>query len=128
MTKTVLLVDDQELILRVVQAALSGQGYKLPTCRSGQGAIDYITKHGAPDALILDYSMPDQDGVETLRQIRRLADGGNIQVMMLTARDQTSIRQAADGLKVFEFMTKPFSPANLQKTVKEMIEKTQPAP
>lgn len=127
MPKTVLLVDDQELILRVVQAALAGQGYHLPTSRTGQGAVEYIRQHGAPDALILDYSMPDQDGVETLRQIRRLEDGGQIQVMMLTARDQTSIRQAADGLKVFDFMTKPFSPATLQKKVKEMIERNAPA-
>ncbi len=121
MAKTVLLVDDQELIIRVVQAALKPLRAATPSAKSGVEAISIIESTGAPDAIILDYSMPDLDGVETLRRIRELPAGASIPVLMLTMRDQTSIREAAKGLQVFDFMTKPFSPSSLQQTVRKML-------
>ncbi len=122
MTKTILLVDDQELIIRVVQAALRSLGARLPSAKSGQDAVRYFENNPAPDAMVLDVSMPGQDGVETLRQIRELPSGAEIPVIMLTARDQTLIRKEAEGLKVFDFITKPFSPNSLLQTVKRMLE------
>jgi len=121
MPKTILLVDDQELIIRVVQAALRSLGAHLPSAKSGQEAVRYFENNPAPDAMVLDVSMPGQDGVETLRKIRELPSGAEIPVVMLTARDQTLIRKEAEGLKVFDFITKPFSPNSLQRTVKRMV-------
>ncbi len=121
MPKTVLLVDDQELVLRVVQVALKTLCVNLPGVKSGAEAISFIENRGVPDAIILDFSMPDLDGVETLRQIRKLPGGDSIPVVMLTMRDQTSIREAAQGLHVFDFITKPFSPSSLQQTVRKML-------
>lgn len=121
MPKTILLVDDQELIIRVVQAALRPLGAQLPSAKSGPEAVRYFESNAAPDAMVLDVSMPGQDGVETLRQIRALPSGAEIPVIMLTARDQTLIRKEAEGLKVFDFITKPFSPNSLQQTVKRMV-------
>lgn len=121
MTKTILLVDDQELIIRVVQAALRPLGVHLPSAKSGQEAVRFLETNPAPDGMVLDVSMPGQDGVETLRQIRNLPTGSEIPVIMLTARDQTLIRKEAEGLQVFDFITKPFSPNSLQQTVKRMV-------
>lgn len=121
MQKTILLVDDQELIIRVVQAALRPLGAQLPSAKSGQEAVRYLENNAPPDAMVLDVSMPGQDGVETLRQIRLLPSGAEIPVLMLTARDQTLIRKEAEGLKVFDFITKPFSPNSLQQTVRRML-------
>ncbi len=125
MPKTVLLVDDQELVLRVVQVALKPLCVNLPGVKSGAEAIGFIESRGAPDAIILDFSMPDLDGVETLRQIRQLPGGASIPVVMLTMRDQTSIREEAQGLHVFDFITKPFSPSSLQQTVRKMLGQAQ---
>ena len=122
MPPTILIVDDQELIIRIVQSALRPLGAALPAVRMGRDAVRYVEESGVPNAIILDFSMPDQDGVETLRQIRRLATGGAIPVVMLTARDQTLIRKEADGLQVHAFMTKPFSPSALLQTMKEILE------
>lgn len=121
MPTTILLVDDQELIIRVVQAALRPLGAHLPSARSGREAVQFFENNPAPDGMVLDVSMPGQDGVETLRQIRELPQGAEIPVIMLTARDQTLIRKEAEGLKVFDFITKPFSPNSLQHTVKRMV-------
>ena len=122
MPSTILIVDDQELMLRVLQATLRPLDVKIGTAKSGAEAVRFIKESGAPSAMILDFSMPGQDGVETLRQIRSLPAGAAIPVVMLTARDQTLIRKAAEGLHVHAFMTKPFSPTSLLQTLREMLE------
>jgi len=122
MLPPVLIVDDQELMIRILQATLRPLGASLASARSGAEAVRYIEETGVPRAIIMDFSMPGQDGVETLRQIRKLASGASIPVVMLTARDQTLIRKEAEGLKVHAFMTKPFSPNALVQMIKEMLQ------
>lgn len=109
-------------MIRVLQATLRPLDAKIGTAKSGAEAVRFIEESGAPSAMILDFSMPGQDGVETLRQIRGLRTGADIPVVMLTARDQTLIRKAAEGLHVHAFMTKPFSPTSLLQTLREMLE------
>ena len=121
MNPTILIVDDQELMIRVLLATLRPLGTALASVRSGPEAVRYVEETGVPSAIIMDFSMPGQDGVETLRQIRRLATGAARPVVMLTARDQTLIRKEAEGLHVHAFMTKPFSPNALLQTIREMI-------
>jgi CheY-like chemotaxis protein len=121
MNPTILIVDDQELMIRVLLATLRPLGTALASVRPGPEAVRYVEETGVPSAIIMDFSMPGQDGVETLRQIRRLATGAAIPVVMLTARDQTLIRKEAEGLHVHAFMTKPFSPNALLQTIREMI-------
>lgn len=116
-----LIVDDQELIYRVLQATLRPLGARLSWVHSGEKAIEHLKNFDAPDAIVLDFSMPDMDGVETLRKIRELPDGNTIPVVMLTARDQTHIRTDAEGLNVYSFMTKPFSPNLLLSTIKQIF-------
>ena len=122
MMPTVLIVDDQEMMVRILQTTLRPLGISLASARSGAEAVRYIEETGVPRAIIMDFSMPGQDGVETLRQIRKLASGASIPVVMLTARDQTLIRKEAEGLKVHAFMTKPFSPNELLQTIREMLQ------
>lgn len=122
-TSHILIVDDQELMYRVLQATLRPLGARLSWAKSGAEAIHHIESLGAPDALVLDFSMPDMDGVETLRQIRKLDCGNSIPVVMLTARDQTHIREDAEGLQIHSFMTKPFSPNLLLSTLKQILQK-----
>ena len=118
---TILIVDDQELMIRVLQATLKPLGVPLASAKSGAEAVRYIEETGVPRGIIMDFSLPGQDGVETLRQIRKLASGASIPVVMLTARDQTLIRKEAEGLHVHAFMTKPFSPNALLQTIREML-------
>jgi CheY-like chemotaxis protein len=117
----VLIVDDQEMMIRVLQATLRPLGVPIASAKSGADAVRYVQETGVPGAIIMDFSMPGQDGVETLRQIRRLPAGASIPVIMLTARDQTLIRKEAEGLHVHAFMTKPYSPNALLQTIREML-------
>ncbi|MCS7008856.1 MAG: response regulator [Chthoniobacterales bacterium] len=119
--RKILVVDDQDLILRILRVVLSKCGVELIEKNDGNGAIEFFEENDAPDVVILDYSMPGMDGVETLKKIRMMPNGKNVPVVMLTARDQTAIRNAAADLGVKAFLTKPFSPVELQKLIREII-------
>jgi len=116
MNKTVLLVDDEEHMLRLLQFALKSVPVTTRALRSGAEALAVLAGQPA-DLVLLDYSMPGMNGVETLRRIRDMDGGGGVKVVMLTARDQTAIRQEAAGLNVEAFLTKPFSPSDLARRV-----------
>ena len=122
MKKTILLIDDEEHILRLLQFVLRPIDAILQVTRSGMEALAYLVKNPVAVAL-LDYSLPGMNGLETLQQIRSLKEGGDIKVIMLTARDQTTIRAEAEGLNVEAFLTKPFSPSDLARRVRELLER-----
>jgi len=122
MKKTILLIDDEEHILRLLQFVLRPIDAILQVTRSGMEALAYLVKNPVAVAL-LDYSLPGMNGLETLQQIRSLKEGGVIKVIMLTARDQTTIRAEAEGLNVEAFLTKPFSPSDLARRVRELVER-----
>lgn len=120
MNAKILLVDDEEHMLKLLQFALRSLGAQLLLAKSGERAIELIAGQ-KPDIVLLDYSMPGMDGVETLRQLRELQGGEKYKVIMLTARDQTAIRKDAEGLNVRAFLTKPFSPVDLAQRVGTLL-------
>ena len=80
--KRILLVDDEEELLKAMKIRLASWGYDVITATNGKEAIRLIKKE-IPEAIILDIMMPEIDGIETLRQIRRF--NKKIPVIMLTA-------------------------------------------
>jgi len=120
MSKSILLIDDEEHMLRLLQFALRPIPAVVHCFRRGDAACEHLATTPA-DLVLLDYSMPGLDGVETLRRIRSLPGGDATKVIMLTARDQTAIREAAAGLNVAAFLTKPFSPSDLARRVRELM-------
>lgn len=121
MKKHILLIDDEEHMLRLLQFALKSVPADLHCLKRGDDAVEFLRKTPV-DLVLLDYSMPGVNGVETLRQIRALDGGESIRVIMLTSRDQTAIRQDAEGLSVDAFLTKPFSPSDLARRVRDVLQ------
>ncbi len=119
--KTILLIDDEEHILRLLQFVLKSIDAHLRVSKTGKEALAFLEQNSA-SVVLLDYSLPGMNGLETLQHIRKLKGGGDIKVIMLTARDQTVIRAEADGLNVEAFLTKPFSPSDLARRVRELVE------
>ena len=120
MKKTILLVDDEEHILRLLQFVLRPIDAHLRVSKTGMEALDFLEQNSAA-LVLLDYSLPGMNGLDTLQRIRGLKEGGSIKVIMLTARDQTAIRAEAEGLNVEAFLTKPFSPSDLARRVRELV-------
>jgi two-component system, OmpR family, alkaline phosphatase synthesis response regulator PhoP len=114
----ILLVDDEEHMLRLLQFVLKPIPASIHCVKSGDAAVEFF-KANHPNLVLLDYAMPGMDGVETLRQIRAQECGSAVPVIMLTARDQTVIRKEAAGLHIHAFLTKPFSPSDLVRRARE---------
>jgi len=81
--KTVLLVDDDPLIIRMYQKKLSGDGYDILTATNGEEALVQVMKK-KPDIILLDVMMPKMNGVETLKALKKDSKTKNIPVIILT--------------------------------------------
>jgi two-component system alkaline phosphatase synthesis response regulator PhoP len=105
MSRKILIADDEAYLLETLEAYLRREGYQVVTARTGREAL-FAFRHEQPDLVILDVMMPEMDGWEAARLIRKEAD---VPLMFLTARiddiDQvTGLELGAD-----EYVTKPFS-------------------
>jgi len=102
---SILIVDDEPQIRRVIKAALSKQGYVVADARSGEAALDMIREERF-DMVILDRNMPGIGGLETCRTIRDTSDMG---IIMLTVRKAEEERIEALDAGADDYVTKPFS-------------------
>lgn len=92
--KTVLVADDDQALRRMLALVLTRAGYQVSQAVNGTEAVDAFTA-AAPDLLILDIRMPGLNGLEALRQIRRLPGGAEVPAIMLTGLAEAEDRDAA---------------------------------
>lgn len=102
---TILLIEDEEYIARVIETVLSANGYHVITTRSGVSASSLIPSH-IPDLILLDLGLPDLDGMDLLKSLRQWSD---IPVIVISARDMDKDKIAALDLGADDYITKPFS-------------------
>jgi DNA-binding NtrC family response regulator len=109
MTK-VLLVDDEEQFVEVLAQRLQGRGYKVDTAFNGDEAIEFVNSHDV-DVVILDVLMPGRDGIETLRELKRIKP--LVEVIMLTGH--ATVETAIQGMKLaaYDYLMKPTDTAEL---------------
>jgi two-component system response regulator HydG len=102
----ILVVDDEETILRLLREYLESQGYAVATAAGGQSAVELVQKT-AFDLILLDLMMPDLDGLETLREIKRCDK--NASVLIMTAYG--TIKSAVEAMKIGadDYLIKPLS-------------------
>jgi len=126
MAKSILLIDDDKLILMTLKRLLTREGYKVITALSGQGALRRMEEDGF-DLIISDIKMPQMDGIETVRKIREyLTQNGKnlIPEIFITAYAKEEIYQSALELNAAGYIEKPFDIKTLQETVRRAIEKS----
>jgi two-component system OmpR family response regulator len=117
----ILVVDDEESLTDLVSSALRFAGYQVTTESNGFDALRAI-KSKAPDLIVLDVNMPELDGFEVCRRIRR--DGVQTPVIFLTARDdiddlRVGFRQGGD-----DYLTKPFSIEELGLRIEALLRRS----
>ena len=100
----VLIVDDEVQILRALQINLNARGYTTVTAFTGQEALDQAARHSV-DVVILDLGLPDLDGVEVLRRLRRWS---GVPVIVLSARHGSEDKIQALDAGADDYVTKPF--------------------
>jgi two-component system response regulator MprA len=116
-----LVVDDDRGLRDVLRRALSLSGYEVRLAENGAEALAEVAT-GVPDAMVLDIGLPDIDGLEVCRTLRR--DGNRLPVLMLTARDAVSDR--IDGLDAGadDYLVKPFDIDELQARLRALLRRS----
>ena len=112
MAKTVLVVDDERHIVRLVQVNLERAGYEVTTAYDGIEALEAVQAE-IPDMIILDVMMPRMDGFEALKKLRADDKSKEIPVIMLTAKAQDADIFKGWSSGVDSYLTKPFNPREL---------------
>lgn len=117
---TILIVDDNATIQRVLKHTLKREGYEIFSAWNGLEACDFLSAE-VVDLAIVDIDMPEMNGIDLLHHIRGDERLGNLPVIMLTASglDEDRINAAAAGADVF--LTKPTSSRELTETVAELL-------
>jgi DNA-binding response OmpR family regulator len=114
---TIVVADDESNIADLVDLYLSREGYRVVKAATGKGALDAV-EGARPRLVVLDVGLPDIDGLEVCRRLRRTS---SIPVIFLTARDGEVDRILGLELGADDYMTKPFSPAELVARVKAVL-------
>jgi len=120
-TERILVVEDEDAIRDLVATALRFTGFPVSTVASGRAAIAEI-RNERFDLLILDVNLPDIDGFEITRKIR--ADGNNVAVIFLTARDDLGDLKTGFTAGGDDYLTKPFSLEELMLRIDAILRRT----
>lgn len=115
----VLVVDDDEVIRQLIAVNLQLEGFEVATAVDGQDCLDKVAEV-APDVITLDVMMPRLDGWVTAVRLRENPATRDIGVVMITARAQDHDVRRGHEIGVDAYITKPFDPNDLIRTVREL--------
>jgi two-component system phosphate regulon response regulator PhoB len=116
----VLIVDDDPDIQKLVSYNLTQAGYQVVTAASGLEALNAVQDQ-TPDLIVLDIMLPDLDGLEVCRRLRRQEKTRRIPIIMLTARTQEVDRVVGFELGADDYVMKPFSPRELVLRIRSIF-------
>jgi two-component system OmpR family response regulator len=119
----ILVVDDEPSITDAVGTALRYEGFEVQCEATGRGALAAATAF-RPDLIVLDIMLPDLDGLEVTRRLR--TDGVRTPVLFLTARDATEDKVSGLTVGGDDYVTKPFSLAEVVARVRAVLRRTSP--
>jgi len=121
--KTILVVDDEPKIIDLARDYLEHAGFAVLTAADGQAALA-VARTRSPDLVVLDLGIPQPDGLDVIRAIRR---DSNVPIVVLTARDDELDKLIGLELGADDYITKPFSPRELVARVKAVLRRAEPA-
>lgn len=113
----ILLVEDEQRILRFMSISLKAAGYRVIPATNGEQALDLVQSE-KPDIVLMDIFLPGMNGLEALRKLRTYSQ---LPVIVISARD--SLGPEALALGANEFLAKPFKPEDLIQRIKATLRK-----
>ena len=121
-SRSILVVDDEPYIGRIIQLKLESGPYSVELAHDGQSALQRLASEQHYDLVLLDIMMPHLSGLDVLAALRKLPGREGTPVIMLTAKGQETDRVRAAELGATDFLTKPFSPKKLLARIDELFE------
>jgi two-component system response regulator MprA len=119
---TILVIDDDPKITRMLQRALILDGYVVETASSGEAGLDAVRAR-QPDLVVLDILMPGLDGIEVCRRLRA---AGDTPILLLTAKDDVPDRVHGLDSGADDYMIKPFALEELLARVRALLRRSEP--
>lgn len=123
MSTRVLVIEDDEQILKLLKRGLAYEGYEVDTAMDGPSGLA-IARDNPPDVVILDLMLPGMDGLEVCRRLRA---GGSVPILILTAKDTVTDRIQGLDMGADDYMVKPFELDELLARVRALLRRAQPA-
>ena len=121
MNEVILVVDDELKIVKQARDYLERSGYRVLTAGDGKTALAQA-RHERPDLVVLDLNLPEMDGLDVCRALRRESD---VPIIMLTARVDETDRLIGLELGADDYITKPFSPRELVARVRAVLRRVR---
>jgi two-component system alkaline phosphatase synthesis response regulator PhoP len=119
--KTILIVDDEPRIVELARDYLVGAGFSVRRAGGGEAALA-MARAERPDLIVLDLGLPDLDGLDVTRRLRRDSD---VPIIMLTARGAEADKLVGLELGADDYVTKPFSPRELVARVRAVLRRAE---
>ncbi len=123
MNEKILIIEDDQAIVRVLKRSLSYEGYQVEAVFDGEGGVQKYQQY-RPDLIVLDWMLPGMDGLEVCDRIRALDD--KLPILMLTAKDTTHDRVQGLDSGVDDYMVKPFEIEELNARIRALLRRTKP--
>ena len=117
----ILIADDDRAVRDALRRALTLGGYEVALAEGGQQTLDAVATT-APDAIVLDIGMPDVDGLEVCRRLRRAGD--RVPILMLTARDAVADRIEGLDAGADDYLVKPFDLGELRARLRALLRRS----
>ena len=121
--RTILVVDDEPKIVQLARDYLEHAGFRVASASDGREALATF-RAAAPDLIVLDLGLPNLDGLDVARAVRRTS---NVPIVMLTGRGDEADRVAGLELGADDYVTKPFSPKELVARVRAVLRRAEGA-
>jgi DNA-binding response OmpR family regulator len=118
--KKILVADDEPHLVRSLSFILGKEGYDVLTATDGEEALAAALQH-KPDLMVLDLMMPKKNGYEVCQEIRKVPELKATYIIVLSAKGWDADTERALILGANEFISKPFSPAEIVNKIKELM-------
>ena len=123
MSARILVIEDDEAILKFLRRGLAYEGYQVDTAIDGVSALA-IARDTPPDLVVLDLMLPGMDGLEVCRRLRT---GGPMPIIILTAKDTVNDRVLGLDMGADDYMVKPFNLDELLARIRALLRRAQPS-
>ncbi len=123
MNERILIIEDDQAIVRVLKRSFTYEGYHVETAFDGEDGFKKYQQF-RPDVIVLDWMLPGIDGIEVCDRIR--ANDDNLPILMLTAKDTTRDRVQGLDAGVDDYLVKPFEIEELNARVRALLRRTKP--
>jgi two-component system response regulator MprA len=122
MSARILVIEDDEAILKLIRRSLAYEGYQVVTATDGPSGLT-AARDNPPDLVVLDLMLPGLDGMEVCRRLR---SGGPTPIIILTAKDSINDRVMGLDMGADDYMVKPFNLDELLARVRALLRRSQP--